>query len=371
MKYSTVIRILLLFKMSIRMQSGQKYVYTCKEIGMRFFWFMISKQFYSILIYSALFYSIPTIQSKDTIFKWISLIWYIFMLYLLKFPHRIWLALVALCAVLDECPEQSIGRVSLAFLTLCAWGVVSYVKLSLAAKSAIKQIARGSEGPQEATDLRVAHLKSVGSSQSSAVTANDSFFSFWFFGLRTFLFNCCTNDLIILADVPDGSRAKNCRRRQLCRMSIIYSRLTCQIESKCESCRRCESCVSDCKELAIAARGWLLLEADVYRPRERDLRLVSTAQVTHKLHTLHTVHTQYTHALFGVCKQIPTYPGQYNSSSSTRCPSVCVCVVIIVFVFSISHFPGNFGIFEILPTQPQAHTGHTQISRLTRLLSRI
>lgn len=92
-----------------------------------------------------------------------------------------------------------------------------------------------------------------------------------------------------------------------------------------------------------------------------------------RLHTSHTHYTQYTHALFGVCKQIPTYPGQYNSSSSTRCPSVCVCVcvVIIVFVFSISHFPGNFGIFEILPTQPQAHTGHTQISRLTRLLSRI
>lgn len=46
------------------------------------------------------------------------------------------------------------------------------------------------------------------------------------FSLRTFLFNCCTNDLIILADVvPDGLL-------RLLHMGIIYSRLTCQIEGR-------------------------------------------------------------------------------------------------------------------------------------------
>lgn len=67
-----------------------------------------------------------------------------------------------------------------------------------------------------------------------------------------------------------------------------------------------------------------------------------------RLHTSHTHYTQYTHALFGVCKQIPTYPGQYNSSSSTRCPSVCVCVCVLWSLFSYFPFPISLEILVYL-----------------------
>lgn len=124
------------------------------------------------------------------------------------------------------------------------------------------------------------------------------FFPFWFFGLRTFLFNCCTNDLIILADVPDGRprpRTAGGGSSVACRALYIaawHARLKANVnpaDDVSPVCIRLQRTCHRGPRLTLAGSWCLSSERKTWDSCRR-LRLHTS--YTHSTHCAHTVHTR-------------------------------------------------------------------------------